>query len=253
MKFRLLSYNIHKAIGGVDRRYRPERIIDVIHGYCPDIVFLQEVDDGVPRSAGDRQVDLFGDALDMPARAWQGNVSLRRGEYGNAILSRFALANVEDLDLSIRFKKRRRALLATVMPAGDAGPAVLLANCHLGLAEFERRTQARRLAARLDEAAQDDARGAMQIVGGDLNDVWASLGRLVLEPGGFHPAPGSGATFPAVRPLRGLDRLFLRGGLRAVHGFVGHSALARRASDHLPLVADFEIPAAGARVAEAAA
>jgi len=30
MKLRVLSYNIHKCIGGLDRRYRPERIVETI-------------------------------------------------------------------------------------------------------------------------------------------------------------------------------------------------------------------------------
>ena len=68
MRFRLLTYNIHKGIGGVDRRYRPERIVETIGHYEPDIVFLQEVDDGVPRSRRDRQVDLLAEALELPHR-----------------------------------------------------------------------------------------------------------------------------------------------------------------------------------------
>jgi endonuclease/exonuclease/phosphatase family metal-dependent hydrolase len=50
MDFRVLSYNIHRAIG-VDRLFRPERIANIIRYYEPDIVLLQEVDDGVPRSS----------------------------------------------------------------------------------------------------------------------------------------------------------------------------------------------------------
>ena len=30
MKLRLLTYNVHKCIGGLDRRYRPERVWSVI-------------------------------------------------------------------------------------------------------------------------------------------------------------------------------------------------------------------------------
>ena len=63
MRFRLLTYNIHKGIGGIDRRYRPERVVEAIAHCQPDIVLLQEVDDGVPRSSHHRQVDLLGDAL----------------------------------------------------------------------------------------------------------------------------------------------------------------------------------------------
>ena len=50
MRFRIVTYNIHKGIGGIDRRYRPERIAETLAHYEPDIVFMQEVDDGVPRS-----------------------------------------------------------------------------------------------------------------------------------------------------------------------------------------------------------
>ena len=56
MQFRLVTYNIHKGIGGVDRLYRPERIVETLAHYQPDIVLLQEVDDGVPRSRHHRQV-----------------------------------------------------------------------------------------------------------------------------------------------------------------------------------------------------
>ena len=39
MQFRIITYNIHKGIGGVDRRYRPERIITTLHRYNADIIF----------------------------------------------------------------------------------------------------------------------------------------------------------------------------------------------------------------------
>ena len=47
---RILSYNIHKGIGGRDRRYRLERIIEVIEEQNPDLICLQEVDRNVRRS-----------------------------------------------------------------------------------------------------------------------------------------------------------------------------------------------------------
>jgi endonuclease/exonuclease/phosphatase family metal-dependent hydrolase len=105
MQLRLVTYNIHKGIGGIDRRYRPERIIETLQHYQPDIVLLQEVDDGVPRSRGDRQVDLFADAMELPHHAYQRNVNLTKGYYGNAILSRFPLSDVQNIDLSIPMKK----------------------------------------------------------------------------------------------------------------------------------------------------
>ena len=89
MRLRVLSYNIHKCIGGVDRRYEPERIAGVISAQEPDVLLLQEVDAGVPRSNGDRQVDILGELVGMRYRTWFPNVDVRGGgQYGNAILSR---------------------------------------------------------------------------------------------------------------------------------------------------------------------
>ena len=40
---RIVSYNVHKA-RGVDRRYMPERILQVINELEADIVVLQEAE-----------------------------------------------------------------------------------------------------------------------------------------------------------------------------------------------------------------
>jgi endonuclease/exonuclease/phosphatase family metal-dependent hydrolase len=61
-----------------------------------------------------------------------------------------------------------------------------------------------------------------------------------MRPAGFELASGHGRTFPAAA-LRNLDRVFFRGAVHARETFVGHTALARRASDHLPVIVDFEI------------
>jgi len=49
MQLRVLSYNIHRAIG-IDRLFRPARIAKVLRHHEADLVLLQEVDVGVPRS-----------------------------------------------------------------------------------------------------------------------------------------------------------------------------------------------------------
>ena len=113
MILRILTYNIHKCIGGTDRRYDPDRVRETIAHYHPDLVLMQEVDHGARRSNGDRQVDLLGDMLDLRHRIWFPNVRLRKGgEYGNAILSRFPLTETANIDLTVAPKKRRSVLHA---------------------------------------------------------------------------------------------------------------------------------------------
>src|SRR5215213_4982755 len=88
---RLLSYNIHKGVGGTDRRYRLQRIIDVICAEQPDLVCLQEVDFNVKRSRFDNQPDILADKLQANASCYQLNHPYRDGGYGNLILSRWPL------------------------------------------------------------------------------------------------------------------------------------------------------------------
>jgi endonuclease/exonuclease/phosphatase family metal-dependent hydrolase len=240
MQFRVITYNIHKGIGGIDRRYRPERIVETLTAYKPDIVLLQEVDDMVPRSRYDCQVELFADALDMKHHAFQRNVHLKRGHYGNAILSHFPLTDVHNIDLTIPLKKRRRGLFAHCKLHFDGHTRTLLiGNVHLGLAGFERTIQLKRI---LDsEIVQHTHRRTPMIIAGDYNDVWGTIGKRIMLPAEFAAVGKSVRTFPAAYPVRCLDRVFFRGDLDADHAFASRSAVARQASDHLPLIVDFKL------------
>ena len=243
MRLRLLSWNIHKGIGGLDRRYRPERIVAVLEHYAPDLVLLQEVDDGAQRSRGDRQVDLFGRALSMQHRIYFPNVRVRGGgTYGNAVLSRFPIAAARNLDLTFPAKKRRSALYAALHvhgPHGGRPRSVHVFNLHLGLSGFERKWQLARFFA--DHPFTGLAPRAPLVVGGDFNDVWGRLGRIFFEPAGFHVPERPARTFPAWAPVRALDAVYVRGDLKVHHLFRSHMREARFASDHLPLYAELEL------------
>jgi endonuclease/exonuclease/phosphatase family metal-dependent hydrolase len=237
VRLRVLSYNIHKCIGGIDRRYRPERVVEAVAHYEPDLVLLQEVDAGVRRSNGDRQVDLLGDRLGYPHRTWYPNVAVRGGgEYGNAILSRWPVVASSNIDLTVGRRKRRSVLHAEIrVRHDDVDRAFHVFNMHLGLSQPERRTQ---LATFL---GCDPFAGLHHdtpvIVGGDFNDVYGRLGRL-LSPSGFRSAPSPPRTFPAWAPLRALDSIYVRGAVHLLGIHRGETDLARRASDHRPLFAD---------------
>ena len=234
---RVVSWNIHKGIGGVDRRYRPERTVEVLRKLGGDIVLLQEVDEGARRSRSDRQVDLLGDALGLAHRAYYPNHRMRRGHYGNAILSRFRIDHSENINLTLPLRKRRGALHARLsVGEGERHARLWLFNVHLGLAEYERQRQVRRL---LDWQRQRHRHQDIGVlIGGDFNDVWGRLGPKVLEPEGYRGTSKAIRTFPAVRPLRPLDRFFVHGPLRIQHAYRTRLKVARAASDHLPLVVE---------------
>jgi endonuclease/exonuclease/phosphatase family metal-dependent hydrolase len=244
VKLRVLSYNIHKCIGGVDRRYDPQRVADVINQQHADVLLLQEVDHDVPRSNRDRQVDVLGDLVGMRYRSWFSNVDVRGGGcYGNAILSRYPIVETTNIDLSIRFKKKRSVLHGIVrVRQNDIDRTVHVYNMHLGLARFERRIQLRRF---LDSHPfQTLHHETPVVVGGDFNDVYGRLGEL-LRPAGFRGVERRPLTFPAWGPVRALDAIFVRGRLDFVRLARCESELARRASDHRPLIADVRLHPTG--------
>ena len=109
MQLKILTYNIHRAIG-VDRRFRPRRIVDILAHHDADLVLLQEVDEGAPRS---RELDLareLGRESGYPFVVAGYNVSLKAGRYGNAVLSRWPFHVHRNIDLTVDGRKRRGCL-----------------------------------------------------------------------------------------------------------------------------------------------
>lgn len=241
MHLRLITYNIHKCIGGLDRKFDPERVRDVLSHYEPDLLFLQEVDDQAERSRFHRLSDLLGDMLGLRHRSWFPNVTLRKGgQYGNAILSRFPILETSNIDLTVGWRKRRSVLHVRCRVRLHSGTSrtVHLYNLHLGLAGTERKVQLRRFL-ESQPLSSLDARAPV-IAAGDLNDVWATLGPQILQPAGFRCSPPL-PTFPAYAPMRALDGVYVRGSVSIEHCHRARVRLARYASDHLPLIADLRL------------
>ncbi len=236
---------MHKCVGGLDRRYDPARIAAVIATAAPDVVLLQEVGQKGRWYRGERQVDVLGDALGFLHRSYFVNVRFgpRRGEYGNAILSRLPIASTENIDLTVPQKKARSGLHAELrLPTSPGHTRTLhVFNLHLGLGEAERRAQLERLLR--SPAMQSIQANTPVLVAGDFNDVWGSLGKSTLAPIGFRGPARALRTFPAWAPLRALDAMYVRGDveMRALERLRGHGV--RTASDHVPLVADLHLAA----------
>jgi endonuclease/exonuclease/phosphatase family metal-dependent hydrolase len=247
MSMRLLTYNIHKGVGS-DRRYRLERIIDVIREQEPDLVCLQEVDRHVKRSHFHDQPSLLARQLGTAAHLYQLNVPHRDGGYGNLILSRWRFRTHSQVSIRQGRRKPRGAQLVVVdTPQGP----MHLVNWHLGLREKERRWQARYL---LGHSSFLEFAHLPTIIAGDYNDWRNTLGRHHFTDHGFRQATSPirrFRSFPSFLALAALDKVFYRGGIHIHHATIVRSRLARRASDHLPLRIDFQL-AKGAELASEA-
>ena len=247
MQIRVITYNIHRAIG-LDRRFRPERIVQVLEHYQADLVLLQEVDVGAPRSG---ELDLAGElaeATGYPYRAVGHNVTLRKGRYGNATLSRFPIRRERNIDLTIEGKKRRGCQHTTVeLVGGASGRRLEIFNLHLGLAAWEREQQVGRLVH--SSEFTDLTWGDLCLVAGDFND-WRSRLRIafceVLDFVCVTDRDSTGAvrslnTYPSPSPQGSLDKIFVRGPLRAESVQTCRLRVSRVASDHLPVIADLTL------------
>ena len=249
MKIRVLSYNIHRAIG-LDRRFAPERIIEILKDHDADIVLLQEVDEGAPRSRELKLAKEIAEALDYPHYVMGHNVSLRKGWYGNATLSRFPILRERNIDLTIGNKKRRGCQHTTIDIRNSRNKSFTLEvfNLHLGLSARERQKQAGVLVHSKEYTSLD--MDAACLIGGDFND-WRSLLRaLFIEGLNFECAtdkdnkkglPNALKTFPSFAPSGGLDRMYYRGGLRLLSAIRCRHKKAKVASDHLPIITEFDI------------
>jgi endonuclease/exonuclease/phosphatase family metal-dependent hydrolase len=240
---RILCWNVHKCVGGLDRRYDPARTAAVIATAEPDIVLLQEVAQNGDWYRGERQVDVLGDALGLANRSFFVNVRFgpRRGEYGNAILSRAPIATSHNVDLTLPDKKPRSVLHAELrLPAGEDHTRTLhVFNLHLGLSERERCEQLRRfLAAR---ALQSVHAHTPVLVAGDFNDVFGSLGKRLLAPAGFVGPNRALRTFPAWAPIRALDSAWVRGDVDMLRLERVNCRGSRTASDHVPLLLELRL------------
>ncbi len=242
----MVTYNIHRAIG-LDRRFRPQRIIDILNEIDADIVLLQEVDEGVPRSRELNLAKEISQACHFPYYALGHNVSLKKGYYGNATLSRFPIVRERNINLTIDNRKRR-GCQHTILSIDHPGKNDILLdvfNLHLGLSAKERQKQAGLLFH--SSEYRRVTKNTPCIVAGDFND-WRSLLRaLFIEGMEFNCATDKSVprgevplkTFPSFSPKGGLDRIYYKGPIQMSEVSLYKKKIARIASDHLPIVFEF--------------
>ncbi len=217
------TWNIHAAVG-MDGHFSPQRIADVLRETDADIVALQEVPLGGTHWPDVLQL-LAGSLDRVGVEGLTFSVGGRR--FGNAVLSRFPVLRTRRIDISFGAHEPRGAVDADIHCHGS--PLRVIAT-HLGLRAAERRAQV----ARLLQVFDTDEMPVLLM--GDVNEwfVWGrTLRRLVSH---FQPVPAP-ATFPACCPVFALDRIWIRPRHRLVQVRVHASALAKKASDHLPLLA----------------
>ena len=230
MRLRVATYNIRKCVG-TDWRRRPDRILAVLSEIGADLAALQEADRRFGTRASTLPAGLLAEAGWTPAPIAPHVDGL--GWRGNALLlgPRARLIAAEPIELP--HVEPRGAVLAEV--ALD-GTDIRVIGMHLGLTPPDRTRQARAVLGALTRRPP-----LPTVLMGDLNEPRQRGGPLRLEAAAHRLAPAT-PTYHAEFPFAALDRIATSPELRLAASAAHRSPLARRASDHLPLWADLDLP-----------
>lgn len=231
---RIATYNVHRC-RGLDGRTLPHRIAAVLAEIDADVVALQEVVGASAHRVG--QAAELGAALGMgwvmaPTR------QLRGALFGNVVLTRLPVRQHHQYDLSWKTCEPRGAQRVDL---GVDDFTLHLYNVHLGTSLGERRYQAERLAG----IVHDRRIPGPKVVLGDFNE-WArglatDLLAERLQSIDLRSHLKRRRTYPGFFPILHLDHIYYEGQVEVTRVSLPQNRLAKIASDHLPLVADFRI------------
>jgi endonuclease/exonuclease/phosphatase family metal-dependent hydrolase len=237
MTIRVLSYNIHKGFNLFHNYVLPDirkALVDV----NPDLVFLQEIK-GLHKESEDQLQTLGGH--DWEHRGYGKNNHQKIDHYGNAILSRWPLHDLQNIDLTNHALERRGLLTAKILHGSSSNPFFAL-TVHLDLTQSGRLRQLIKIEKFIRQKLGDNQ---PLILAGDFNDwngkVAASLSNDLKLYEAFLSFTGAHApTFPAQMPFLALDRMYFRGfEVRSARVLKGNPW--RKLSDHLPILVELEL------------
>lgn len=240
-RVRVATYNIHKC-RGLDGRVRPDRIAQVLSELDADVIALQEVVCLEGKRREHQQARYVAEELGYHAEVGE-NRHHKGGAYGNVLLSRYPIHDPQNYDISVRGRERRGCLKADIHL--ENGSVLQAFNIHLSTSFFERRHQARKLVD-LGVLADRELAGT-RIILGDFNEwtkgLVSQLFKSHFQSADIRAHLGRARTYPGVLPLLHLDHIYFDEVLHLESLSLHRSRTALVASDHLPLVADFRIPA----------
>ena len=223
---RVVSYNIHHA-EGKDGKLDLERIAAVVKETHPDIVCLQEVDRGLPRTGSIDMPARFADVLGMTA-VFEANYRFDGGEYGNCTLTALPIVAHENFALPGTAGNEPRGVLRVTIALDETSIDVF--NTHWALTREERALQGEALLTHVRD-------GVPALLAGDFNERAQGAGVRTVQTH-FENTLGDGDdASSALASEMGIDHIFVSPGIAAVASGAHHSDTSAVASDHVPYVA----------------
>lgn len=242
-----MTYNVHSC-RGVDGRLDVGRIAAVIAQSRPDIVALQELDVHRPRTGKVDQAHAIAERLGMHFH-FNAAMTVEEERYGDAILTALPLKLVKSGPLPNLRKMQVRGRRIELEDRGALwveiaveGGVVQVINTHLGLVPLEQKAQSEALVG-ADWLA---AAPRPLILIGDFNATpryacYKRFAAVLTDARRLAPGKPGAPTFPSRLPMLRIDHAFVSEGVKVDGVHAPDTALARIASDHLPLVMDFTL------------
>lgn len=245
-EIRVLTYNIHHG-EGMDKKIDLERIAKVIKSVAPDIVALQEVDQGTARTKGADQPAELARLVGMPI-VFGRNIDYQGGGYGTAVLTKLPVKAASSEKFPSFYEstpdhpEQRAVQVVELGPAGEPGLIFLCTHFDYRPDERERLASAEvvnRLAGKYGDR--------LMLLAGDLNATPDSNVIRMLEKhwkvagGDAKPQAADSDdakrlfTYPADKPTKQIDYVLFRPADR--WQVVETRVLdEREASDHRPVL-----------------
>ena len=225
---RVASYNVHGCIG-TDGVFAPGRIAEVLATLDADFIALQEVEE---REVEGRTVSEFlADSLGRHAAA--RTTHKRAGlDYGNLLLSRLEPSRTAAHDLAFSKREPRGAIEADFDVQGST---LRLLATHFGLSMTERFVQLQKLLPHLEDCDAD-----ITVLCADFNE-WQPFSRVHRALRRVLGAAPAVRTFPSRMPVLSLDRIYVAPLTALVSIEAVRTPATRIASDHLPVIAEFDL------------
>ncbi|MEZ5570300.1 MAG: endonuclease/exonuclease/phosphatase family protein [Halioglobus sp.] len=242
-----MTLNLHKGLGLFNRSFVLPAIRDAIRAVSADIVLLQEVVGEHTGFAGqfedwplESQYEFLADST-WQQFAYGKNAVADNSHHGNAVLSKYPIADWRNYEISSNTGEARGALHCQV--AIPHVPERLDVVCvHLGLREIERQQQLNTLCDRIDKQVPAEA---PMIVAGDFNDWRCRASRILRERLALSDVFSEiqkrpPRTYPVKIPMLRLDRIYSRN-LVSKRPEVLSGPPWSRLSDHAALTVDIAL------------
>lgn len=202
---RILSYNIHHA-EGIDRKLNLERIAKIIRSVKPDLVALQEVDQNTKRTKNVDQPAELARLTGMNV-AFGPNIEFQGGKYGNAVLSRFPIANQNNLLLPNLDQGEQRGVLSVELNAPELPRPLVLLATHL---DHRAENQERLLSSSTINQMVFDKPNQLTLLAGDMNATIGSPTIRQLDTTWTRVNSAPMPTIPVDRPKQQIDFVMFR-------------------------------------------